>query len=127
MSGTVVAMLNYADRTDNKFIAFICIYMYNIHTTWTFEWDIRKELENIAKHRITFGTAIEIFSDPKVIHLEDEGHSSVENRFYAVGKTLKGEVVTVRYTTRGNVIRIFGAAKWRKWRKYYERENSGSK
>jgi len=101
--------------------------MYNIPTSLIFEWDIRKELENIAKHKITFRTAVEIFSDPKVIHLEDEGHSSIEDRFYAVGKTLKGDIITVRYTTRGNVVRIFGAAKWRKWRKYYERENSGSK
>lgn len=100
--------------------------MYNILTSLTFEWDIGKELENIAKHGIDFRTAIEIFSDPKVLHLEDERHSSVEDRFYAVGKTLRGEVITVRYTTRGSMVRIFGAAKWRKWRRYYERENSGS-
>ena len=98
-----------------------------MHTSLKFEWDISKELENIAKHRVTFRDAIEIFADPKIIHLEDVAHSSNEDRFYAVGKTLKGEVITVRYTTRGNVVRIFGASKWRKWRKYYERENSGSK
>lgn len=93
----------------------------------SFEWDLYKELENINKHGVAFREAIEVFSDPKVIHLEDERHSSEENRFYAVGKTIKGSVVAVRYTVRGKTIRIFGAAKWRKWRKYYEKENSGSR
>jgi uncharacterized DUF497 family protein len=67
----------------------------------TFEWDLRKELENIAKHRVSFREAIEVFADPKVIHLEDERHSSEEDRFYAVGRTLKGRVMTVRYVLRG--------------------------
>ena len=107
-------------------VEIVCIYMYNIPTSIRFEWDIGKELENVFKHRIDFRTAVEIFADPKVIHLEDEGHSSVEDRFYAVGKTSKGDVITVRYTMRGNTVRIFGAAKWRKWRRYYERESSGS-
>ena len=92
----------------------------------TFEWDFRKELENVEKHRIFFREAIEIFADPKVIHLEDERHSSEEQRFYAVGKTSKGRIVTVRYVLRGETIRIFGAAQWRKWRIFYERTHSRS-
>lgn len=87
---------------------------------YTFEWDFNKELENIAKHGHSFAEAMEVFADSKVIHLEDPKHSSEEDRFYAVGK-MRGELVlTVRYTLRDNVIRIFGAANWRKWRKYYE-------
>lgn len=92
-----------------------------------FEWDIKKELENASKHKVSFREAIEVFTDPDVIHLEDGAHSSDEDRFYAVGKTSKGAVITVRYTVRGQTIRIFGAASWRKWRKFYERENSRSK
>ncbi len=87
---------------------------------YTFEWDLSKELENFSKHRVSFKEAIEIFSDPKVIHLEDIRHSSDEDRYYATGKTKKGLILTVRYTWRGNKIRIFGAANWRKWRRYYE-------
>lgn len=69
-----------------------------------FEWDLKRELENISKHKVFFREAIEVFTDPKIIH-----------------------VVTVRYTIRGHTVRIFGAAKWRKWRKFYERKNSKSK
>ncbi len=77
---------------------------------YTFEWDLSRELENVNKHGISFKEATEVFSDSKVIHLEDPKHSSEEDRNYAVGKTKKGIVLTVRYTWRGKLIRIFGAA-----------------
>ncbi|MBR8839838.1 MAG: hypothetical protein DSM106950_39025 [Stigonema ocellatum SAG 48.90 = DSM 106950] len=35
-----------------------------------------------------------------------------------MGKTPKG-ILTVRFTLRQQSIRIIGAGKWRKWRKYY--------
>ncbi|MBI2335229.1 MAG: BrnT family toxin [Deltaproteobacteria bacterium] len=89
--------------------------------TYTFEWDFEKELQNIQKHGVTFDEALQVFTDPKVIHLEDESHSSEEDRYYAVGKTYQGCVLTVRYPWRKKVIRIFGAAYWRKWRKFYEK------
>lgn len=89
--------------------------------TFVFEWDLKKELENKFKYKISFTEAMEVFADPKVIHLEDSKHSSEEDRYYAVGKTKKGKVLTVRYTVREKIIRIFGAAQWRKWRKYYEK------
>ena len=91
-----------------------------------FEWDLNKELENVKKHGVNFTEAQEVFIDSKVIHLEDEKHSHEEDRFYAVGKTRKEKIITVRYALRGNKIRIFGAAQWRKWRKYYEK-NTRSK
>lgn len=94
--------------------------------TYTFEWDVFKELENIQKHGCRFELATQVFADPHVIHLEDPKHSGTEDRFYAVGKTFKGDVITVRYTTRGQVIRIFGAARWRKWKTFYEK-NTRSK
>ena len=98
-----------------------------MNTEITFEWDPARELDNVVKHGVNFSAAKEAFADPRVIHLEDESHSSEEDRFYAVGRISKGDIVTVRYTVRGRTIRIFGAAKWRRWRKYDERENSKSR
>lgn len=89
-------------------------------TNVCFEWDLRKELENIRKHGFSFDEAIEVFADDTVIHLEDVKHSSEEERYYAVGRTKQGVILTVRYTLREKVIRIFGAARWRKWEEYYE-------
>lgn len=94
---------------------------------FTFSWDIEKELQNFKKHGFNFDVAKEVFRDPDVIHLEDSNHSGEEDRFYAVGKTPKGNVLTVRYTWRKNVIRIFGVAEWRKWRKFYETNSKSGK
>lgn len=101
--------------------------MYNLNKGFVFEWELARELDNLAKHGVGFSRAKEVFADPQVIHLEDESHSSEEDRFYAVGRVEDGDVITVRYTLRGNTIRIFGAAKWRKWRRFYERENPKSR
>jgi len=91
-----------------------------------FEWDLKKEALNVIKHSISFADALKVFADPQIIHLEDPCHSSEEDRFYAIGKIDSLGILTVRYTVRGQIIRIFGAAKWRKWSKYYE-QNTRSK
>lgn len=90
-----------------------------------FEWDEEKEEINKRKHGYSFTKACEVFEDYNAIHLEDEFHSDEEERYYAIGKLRDGSaVLTVRYTRRGPRIRIFGAANWRKWRQFYEEENS---
>lgn len=85
-----------------------------------YEWDFGKELRNILKHGISFHEAVEVFLDPKHVTFVDKKHSQREDRFFAVGKVISGRVVTVRYTLRDHVVRIIGAADWRKWRRYYE-------
>ena len=47
---------------------------------------------------------------------EDLSHSSGEKRYYCFGR-IEGGVLTVRFTYRDDVIRIFGAGA------IYEREN----
>lgn len=54
--------------------------------------------------------------------LEDVKHSSEEKRYYCLGK-INDEILTVRFTYRKNIIRIFGAGYWRKGKKIYEKEN----
>lgn len=90
----------------------------------TFEWDIRRELANALKHAVSFKAAKEVFEDPDAVHLIDKKHSTEENRYFAVGRNREGVVLTVRYTRRENVVRIFGAACWRKWRRFYEKRKN---
>jgi len=87
-----------------------------------FEWDAEKDEENQAKHNVSFSLAQHAFLDPKRIIVEDINHSREENRFYCVGRVGDG-IMTVRFTYRGNIIRIFGAGYWRKGRKIYEVKN----
>lgn len=87
-----------------------------------FEWDLSKEIDNLQKHGISFAEAVETFSDPKGFQLRDIKHSSVEVRFFWVGKSESGKILTTRFTRRGNIIRIIGSASWRKFgRLYHER------
>ena len=88
----------------------------------TFEWDETKNIENQKKHGISFEFAQYAFADQKRVILEDLTHSDEEKRYYCIGKIENG-TVTVRFTYRENVIRIFGAGYWRKGKKIYERQN----
>ncbi|WHZ21992.1 MAG: hypothetical protein OJF47_001104 [Nitrospira sp.] len=62
------------------------------------------------------------FADPRRVIAEDLSHSSSEKRHYCFG-LVDGGVMTVRFTFRNDVIRIFGAGYWRKGRRIYECEN----
>ena len=84
-----------------------------------FEWDLRKEAENSKKHHASFLEAVETFSDPSGFALRDDKHSTGEERFYWIGKTGKGRILTTRYTRRGNRIRLIGSAEWREFRSLY--------
>ncbi|MBE0428002.1 MAG: BrnT family toxin [Nitrospirae bacterium] len=87
-----------------------------------FEWDEEKDLTNRAKHNVSFALAQRAFLDPHRIIVEDIDHTKEEERFYCIGRVDDG-IITVRFTFRGNVIRIYGAGYWRKGRKIYEEKN----
>ena len=87
-----------------------------------FEWDDAKDLANQVKHGLSFSHAQYAFADPNRIIARDLGHSDEEDRFYCFGRLGEG-IVTVRFTYRSDVIRIFGAGYWRKGKQIYEREN----
>lgn len=88
----------------------------------TFEWDEKKSQQNEAKHGVSFERAQYALADPKRVIAEDLAHSDREKRYYCFGEVQDG-ILTVRFTFRGNVIRIFGAGYWRKGRRIYEEEN----
>lgn len=87
-----------------------------------FEWNEKKNATNLKKHGISFSLAQLAFADPDRVILEDLEHSETEKRYYCLGEVAEG-ILTVRFTYRKNVIRIFGAGYWRKGKKIYEKEN----
>jgi uncharacterized DUF497 family protein len=88
-----------------------------------FEWDDKKNRENIIKHGITFYEAQQAFLDPDRVIAKDLDHSTTETRYFCFGK-VDNEIITIRFTYRGHVIRIIGAGYWRKGRKIYEKARS---
>lgn len=87
-----------------------------------FEWDARKDRENQAKHGVAFALAQYVFADPHRVIALDRAHSNGEKRYFCMGKLGNG-ILTVRFTYRNGLIRIFGAGFWRKGRQIYEKEN----
>ena len=87
-----------------------------------FDWDSEKDRENQSKHAVSFGDAQLAFADPRRVIAEDLSHSSSEKPYYCFGEA-GGGILTVRFTFREGVIRIFGAGYWRRGKRIYDREN----
>jgi uncharacterized DUF497 family protein len=85
----------------------------------SFEWDPDKDAENQRKHGVSFTEAQAAFLDSGRVIARDLEHSRTEPRFYCFGRVTDG-ILTVRFTYRGNLIRIIGAGYWRRGKKLYE-------
>ena len=75
-----------------------------------FIWNRLKAEVNQRKHGITFEKATEIFDDPFFIEEYDEENSEYEDRYNITG-FVKDMYVTVSFTLRDNLTRIFSARK----------------
>jgi len=88
-----------------------------------FEWDDNKDAINCEKHGVSFALAQHAFTDSQRVILEDITHGQDETRYYCLGKVAEA-IMTVRFTYRRGVIRIFGAGYWRKGTaQIYEEQN----
>jgi hypothetical protein len=87
-----------------------------------FEWDPAKDQENQRKHGVPFSRAQHAFADRGRVIAQDLSHSGSERRYFCFGM-VDGAVLTVRFTFRRRVIRIFGAGFWRQGRRVYEQAN----
>ena len=86
-----------------------------------FEWDEGNREKNWVKHRISTKEPEDIFFDKRSFTTKDVKHSTVEDRFQVLGKTVKGKYLTVYFTVRSNKIRVISARPMsRKERKQYE-------
>jgi uncharacterized protein len=88
-----------------------------------FDWDEAKDAENQRKHGVSFSLAQQAFADAQRVIAKDTSHSLKEERYFCFGGVEGGGILTVRFTYRNNIIRIFGAGYWRKGKAIYEREN----
>ena len=87
----------------------------------SFIWDDKKETKNTSKHGVSFAVAARVFLDEKRKIFKDSKHDKFEERLFCIGK-VDNHIITVRFTYRGDKIRIIGAGFWRKGRQYYEKE-----
>ncbi len=72
-----------------------------------FEWNEQKRLSNLQKYGIDFIRAYQIF-DGFTVEFGDNRYDYGEDRYIAVGE-INGQILTVVYTYRGDVIRLISA------------------
>jgi len=79
-----------------------------------FEWDEKKNIINIRKHKISFEETEKIFFDPERYEIYDEIHSFFEKRWIMIG--IAGwKVLKAVFTERNGIIRIISARKANKY------------
>lgn len=71
-----------------------------------FEWDEEKARDNLRKHKVSFEEGATIFNDPFVATMLDPDHSDDEQRYIAIGQSVKGRLLVVSYTERGKKTRL---------------------
>ena len=76
-----------------------------------FEWDEKKNLDNIKKHGFSFEESITVFKDTKSVVLYDEDNSDDEDRFNIIGMSQLSNLLIVCHSYRESdtVIRIISA------------------
>ena len=78
-----------------------------------FEWDDAKNEINLKKHGVDFAEAKTVFYDENGIVFDDPEHSTDENRFIIIGKSIKSNICLVChcYKQDKDAIRIISARK----------------
>jgi uncharacterized DUF497 family protein len=73
-----------------------------------FDWEAAKAESNLAKHRVSFDDAIEVFADPLVAVVATIREQDREERFKAIGR-IAHRLFTIVYTERDGGKRIISA------------------
>lgn len=74
-----------------------------------FEWDEWNIEKNWERHKVTHIECEEVFFNEPLIVTKDEPHSTVEVRYFVLGRTDKGRLLFIVFTIRGKKIRVISA------------------
>jgi uncharacterized DUF497 family protein len=88
-----------------------------------FEWDPAKDRENQDKHGVSFEDAVLAWLDLRRVTRADRKHSGPKEQRYFLFGEVSGRVLTVRFSRRGDKVRILGAGYWREGRTIHEEAN----
>jgi len=92
-----------------------------------FEWDERKAVANLSKHKVGFEEAHTVFYDPLARIFDDEWHSTDEPREIIIGHSNSNRLLLVCFTERApGSIRIISARHvTKRERRDYEESRNG--
>lgn len=75
-----------------------------------FEWDKRKAISNLSKHRVSFDEASTVFQYPLTRIFDDETHSAEEPREIIIGHSITNRLVVVSFTEKpSGAVRLISA------------------
>lgn len=74
-------------------------------------WDSVKARINREKHGVDFEDAATVFLDPLLLVQPDMEHSQEEDRWIAIGRSMKDLLLVVIHTDKDRTIRIISARK----------------
>ena len=78
---------------------------------------------NERKHGIGFQEATTVFDDSLSVTIPDPAHSVDEQRFLLLGRSIRGRLLVVAHSERGESIRIISARRAnRRERRIYEED-----
>ena len=91
-------------------IYIYCMDIYSILDKCSgFQWDKGNSQKSLLKHRVTEGEAEQVFLNEPLLLLEDEKHSTQEDRFWAFGYTDQGRHLFIVFTIREDLARVISA------------------
>ncbi len=74
-----------------------------------FEWNEKKDEQNLAKHGLSFAGGALVFLDPDRIELIDDRKNYGEVRYTTIGSVNNNIIIYVIYTIRGKNYRLISA------------------
>ncbi len=89
-----------------------------LHAPLTFDWDEGNQDKNLNKHGVHYREIEEVFFNRPVKIFPDIGHSQIERRFLAYGKTNSGDLLLVVFTIRDQKLRVISARRQNKKERY---------
>jgi uncharacterized protein len=85
-----------------------------------FQWEAANAEKIGARHQVAPVESEEVFFNRPLVVRDDERHSALEERLYALGQTDVGRLLFIVFTIRGRLIRVISARDMsRKERKVY--------
>ncbi len=88
-----------------------------------FDWDKGNIEKNWLSHKVLFTEAEEVFFNKPLLLYPDQKHSSIEDRYYVLGKTDNNRYLFIVFTIRNNLIRVISVRDMsRKEKSIYEKD-----
>ncbi len=83
--------------------------MLDVDSLDGFDWDEGNQDKNWLKHQVSNGECEEVFFNVPLLVADDDKHSQIEQRYFALGKTNDGRTLFISFVIRTSKIRVISA------------------